>query len=388
MKKTIYIVLIMLLISCGKSKNTIPVDCKKNCLLNCIIEEINIDSISKTLNINHNNIVKLQILENTLNNNLKEEFFKRINDNDEIDKDLITEIGNLKIIKSKEKLKEIEIQENKYASQKFNELLAKKITEVNKTIINNEFGFFSQFKHMYNTLTTSEEELIVQWTDILKNNYQKIDFNDNLKNYEVFLDYKHKTLKINYNETDLKLINEKALDFKNIESTKILETNNKKLNNEIYDFTLDLVIGFIIWLILTIIFRNIVGRVIAENDKFYAIFKNGYSAGRKMLSKFTNKEYSSKNDVLFDFISNLAVDFFHSRSNQKLIEEYNRQKSNWSLALNSISFIVFLFIFVKKDIKLENTLEENLNVWAVKNININNKINKELNSKTLKAYEN
>ena len=388
MKNLFYLFISCLFISCGGNKgSSIPENCSENCFLSYMIEKMNIDSLSVILNIDKRELAKLHILENKLNTELKSEIIEYINDNDKIDNnEVISQISLLPLKNKKSVFLNQELTDNKFALNAFNYLLSKKIINTNKDIIDNEFGLFNQFKHMYYTFSMSEKELLNIWTGIIKKAYNKVNFNKNVENYEDLLEAKYELL--NLNSINSNLLQLKSFDFNSIETTNIVEANNKKLINEVYDFTSDLIIGFFTWLILRFVFKSIVGRAIAQNDKFYSIFQDGYSSGKRIIESLSGKEYTSKNEGLFNFIGNLAVNFFNDSSNMKIVEKYKKQKKIWSSVLNTISFVVLLIIFVNKDIKLEKQLEQDLNTWTIENISTNIKLIDELNQKTIRAYEN
>jgi hypothetical protein len=284
-------------------------------------------------------------------------------------------------------LKYSEYNDNLLVSKILEYNLNIKYNELNEEIINEEFGFFTQYVHMFKSLFQSEEEIYKSWYNIVTEKYQIKNFiglNLILNNYLNFISTKHHYFfnkKANYN---ISFINSKEINKAiNLKKTSLIETNIGKLNNELNDVLIESFISFIIFIILRIIFSKYSEKLIIEMKGWQEFGELLVNHGGSYLAKKGNK-----NAGFIKSIGNFINSSINSYQLEKKREELKTIKQTWSIILNILLVVGLLIYFIPKDIAIEESFREDLNELTLDLVDRNKEVNQDLDIITTLNYEN
>jgi hypothetical protein len=361
-----------------------------------IIHSVPIDSLSKKLKITNSQLLNLYAGNILLNKEEKIEILEAINN--------INDIGYKEVSLDEYDFSTIEIDKTtsdrkldsilKYSEYNDNLLVSKfleynlniKYKKLNEEIIDEEFGFFTQYGHMFKSFFQSEEEIYKTWEEIVTSKHQIknfININLILNNYLNFVSTKHHNFSNKTSNYKANFINTKEINNSiNLKKTSLIETNINKLKNELNDLFFEYLISFIIFIILRFIFSKYSEKLIIEMKGWQEIGEFLVNQGSFYLEKKGNK-----NSGFFKSIGNFINGSINSYQLEKKKEELKRIKKTWSIILNLLLIVGLLIYFIPKDIALEESFREDLNELTTGLVDRNIEINQDLDIITSLNYE-
>lgn len=260
----------------------------------------------------------------------------------------------------------------------------------NKTdyIINEEFGFFSQFGHMWDAgmvkiHTKDREKFNAGWNEIIND-----AFNPNLLETELNLLISNY---VKYSESIHKLIDKK----KSVEETSkipiielsqlsnnssVLSFVNGKLGNELLDVLTGVLLEFFVVMFIGFFIKILINKRLKETT--------GYTRARSNLISTFFSVFNKDETSIWGEIIHTISDTFGSSSEEQAKRDYNSKKTLWTFILGTIILIGSLIYFIPKDIEIEENFALELDNEYTEYLKNNNfKVKNILNNNTVEFYK-
>ncbi|QZT36627.1 hypothetical protein K5X82_15450 [Halosquirtibacter xylanolyticus] len=372
------------LISCNSSKTNNSNDSKNNLLA---YYNYNIDSIAKATPISKSDFIKIEIGEIEINRE-GHDMIQEI-----IEADKREDISSIKSEYSLEEIttkapnfspipKEIyssEIEHNNSFQNHLYSSASKSLIKSAKSVIDEEFGIFRQFHHLWNALLVKcyikdDSEITSEWNNIIRNKLDlqnlNVNINNRIRNYQnlvynkhLYLDPKNAT---KYQELPMVKIDINKLDL------MIEPYIQEKLSNEGYDIGIDIFFTILIVFITSLIYKPLIDNAIINANNWGKIRENLLNTGELLVQ---SKRKSKDNP----WWMNLAMDAFKT-ANKGFTEyrireakaKFESERRLWRSITGSIITIASLCYFVPQDLKIEAQIQEELTQIFIKNIEVKN----------------